>query len=81
MKSIPEITSYDIVTNTKTQWLGMSAVKFMANAASNTGKSYIVEGIFAYDEDNNAIYSVSLTHPATVFEGDFDKILNNAKLS
>ena len=81
LKSIPEVSEYSIVSNTKTKWLGMPAIRFTANAVSNTGKSLVVEGIFAYDSDNNAVYNISLTRPSSSFAGDFDSILEKAKLN
>jgi len=81
LKSIPEVSEYSIVSNAKTKWLGMPAIKFTANAVSNTGKSLVVEGIFAYDADNNAVYNISLTRPSSKFGNDFESILNKAKLS
>ena len=80
LKGIPEVSQYTIVSNGKTQWLGMPAVKFTANAVSNTGSALVVEGLFAYDSVNNAIYNISLTRPSSNFSGDFDSILNKAKL-
>lgn len=81
LKSIPEVSDYSIVTNAKTEWLGMAAIKFSANAVSNTGKTMVVEGIFAYDPDNNAIYNISLTRPANSFAGDFESILSKAQFN
>ena len=81
LKSIPEVSNYSIVSNAKTKWLGMPAIKFTANAVSNTGKSLVVEGIFAYDADNNAVYNISLTRPSTNFANDFQSILDKAKLN
>lgn len=81
LKSIPEVSEYAIVENAKTEWLGMFAVKFTANATSNAGTSLIVEGIYAYDADNNAIYNISLTRPTGSFDGDFNSILSKAKLN
>lgn len=81
LKSTPEVSEYTIVENTKTEWLGMPAVKFMANAVSATGKALVVEGLFSYDAENNAIYNIYLTRPSSNFAGDFDSILNNAKLN
>ncbi len=80
LNSIPEVGQYSIVSNVKTQWLGMPAVRFTANAVSNSGKALVVEGIYAYDAENNAIYNISLTRPATSFDKDFDSILNKARL-
>ena len=81
LKGIPEVSNYTLVSNSKTEWLGMPAVRFTANAVSSTGKTLVVEGIFAYDSVNNAIYNISLTRPASNFAGDFDSILAKAKLS
>jgi hypothetical protein len=81
LRSTPEVSEFTIVANSKTQWLGMPAVKFTANAVSTTGKALVVEGLFAYDVDNNAIYNIYLTRPASKFGGDFDSILNKAKLN
>ena len=81
LKSIPEVSDYSIISNGKTEWLGMSAVKFTANAVSNTGSTLVVEGIFAYDSANNAIYNISLTRPASSFTGDFDSILSKASFN
>lgn len=81
LKSIPEVNEYTIVTNAKTEWLGMPAIKFYSNAVSNTGNALVVEGIFAYDVDNNAIYSISLTRPSNAGAGDFDSILSKASIN
>ncbi len=81
LKSTPEVSEYTIVENTKTEWLGMPAVKFTANAVSNTGKALVVEGLFSYDAENNAIYNIYLTRPSSNFAGDFDSIINKAKLN
>ncbi|MBR5358135.1 MAG: hypothetical protein IK128_02875 [Clostridiales bacterium] len=81
LKSIPEVGEYSIVANSKCEWLGMPAVKFTANATSNAGTSLIVEGIYSYDADNNAIYNISLTRPTGSFDGDFDSILSKASIN
>ena len=59
----------------------MPAVKFTANATSNAGTSLIVEGIYAYDKDNNAIYNISLTRPTGSFDNDFNSILSKASIN
>ncbi len=81
LKSTPEVSEYTIIANTKTEWLWMPAVVFTANAVSATGKALVVEGLFSYDAENNAIYNIYLTRPASNFGGDFDSILNKAKLN
>ena len=81
LKSIPEVLEYSVVANSKTEWLGMPAVKFTANATSNAGTSLVVEGIYAYDKDNNAIYNISLTRPTGSFDNDFNSILSKASIN